>query len=263
ADDYIIKSRLKRLAPALRRSLQAANHRRERALAEQQLRVSETKLHELASHLELAKEEERAAIAREIHDDIGGTLTALKFDLAWLKRNTQLEGPVAARLAAAVKLAEEAALATQRMVRDLRPPVLNDGIAPALEWLTREFTQRSGIPLRFEVNREDIPIEEPTCIATYRICQEALTNVLKHARASKVDVSLFIAEDSLHLEVTDNGCGSTPADRAKSRSFGITSMRERARSLNGTLDISSPPGKGTTIMLSLPLPTISPNKETL
>ncbi len=251
ADDYIMKNRLKRLAPALRRSLEAARVRRERASAEAALRESELRLHELASHLETVKEHERAAFAREIHDDIGGTLTALKFDLAWLQRRANLAPEAAARLATAIETVEQTAIATQRVVRDLRPAVLDQGVVPALEWLTEQFAARTGIETHFDCNRDD-ELDQATSITLYRVCQEALTNVTKHAAASRVDVHLFMAADQVHLEIADNGRGLTSGDHAKPTSFGLTGMRERVRNLNGSVEISGAADQGTTIMVSLP-----------
>jgi signal transduction histidine kinase len=251
ADDYIMKSRLKRLAPALRRSLEAARVRRERSAVEAALRASESRLRELAGHLENVKEQERAAFAREIHDDIGGALTALKFDLAWLQRHASLPPVQAARLATAIEATNLTAMATQRVVRDLRPGVIDQGIVPALEWLTTQFAERTGIETHFDANRDD-SLDPLTSITLYRICQEALTNVTKHALASRVDVQLFIAADQVHLEISDNGKGLANADRIKPTSFGLTGMLERARNLNGSIEFSGASGKGTTVMLSLP-----------
>jgi signal transduction histidine kinase len=262
ADDYIMKSRLKRLAPALRRSLDAARVRRERAAAEAALRASEMRLHELASHLETVKEHERAAFAREIHDDIGGALTALKFDLAWLQRNTKLSPPAKARLAAAIDAVNQTATATQRVVRDLRPAVLDQGIVAALEWLTAQFAERTGIETHFDSNRDDA-LDPASCITLYRVCQEALTNVTKHASASRVDVHLFLAADQVHLEIADNGKGIISGDHAKPSSFGLAGMHERARNLNGSVEISGATDHGTTVMLSLPWVRASTIKEAI
>lgn len=251
ADDYIMKGRLKRLVPALRRSLEAARARRERASAEVALRASEAHLHELASHLETIKEHERAAFAREIHDDIGGALTALKFDLAWLQRHASLPPDAAARLATAIEAVNQTAIATQRVVRDLRPAVLDQGIVPALEWLTGQFSERTGIETHFDTNRDD-ELDPATSITLYRVCQEALTNITKHADASRVDVHLFLAADQVHLEIADNGRGLVSSDHAKPSSFGLAGMQERARNLNGTVEVSGTRDQGTTVMLSLP-----------
>lgn len=250
ADDYIIKHRLKRLAPALRRSLEAAAVRRERAAAEAALRSSEARLRELAGYLEAVKDTERAAVAAEIGEEIGSSMTALKFELAWLQRRVPLAPEARDRLAGAIKLVENATMTTQRMVDDLRPAVLDQGIVPAVEWLCAQFAQRSGIETRFDANREEMP-DSNASIGIYRICQEALSNVVRHSGATRVDVHLFADDDHIHLEVTDNGSGLILSEEVKPV-FGLTRMHERARNLQGSLDISSAPGQGTTLLLSLP-----------
>ncbi|MEQ1515481.1 MAG: ATP-binding protein [Usitatibacteraceae bacterium] len=251
ADDYIIKDRLTRLAPALRRSLLAASVRRERAAVQIALQESEARLHKLAAHLESAKDTERASFAAEIGEEIGTSLTALKFELAWLHRRTQLAPEPAERLANAIKLVEDTAMTTRRMVDDLRPAVLDQGVVPALEWLTTQFAQRTGIEAHFDANR-DAPLSPEASIGVYRVCQEALSNVVKHSGATRVDVHLFAEDDQIHLEVTDNGSGLLLSEDTKP-SFGLSKMHERARNLQGSLDISSSPAQGTTVLLSLPL----------
>jgi signal transduction histidine kinase len=139
------------------------------------------------------------------------------------------------------------------MVDDLRPGVLDQGIVPALEWLTSQFAQRSGIETHFDANR-DTPLDAGVSIGIYRVCQEALSNVVKHSGATTVDVHLFAAADQIHLEVTDNGSGLILSEDTKP-AFGLTKMHERARNLQGSLDISSSPARGTTVLLSLPLPS--------
>lgn len=250
ADDYIMKDRLKRLAPALRRSLGAAAVRRERTAAESALRASEARLRDLAGHLEMVKDTERAAFANEISEEIGSSLTALKFDLAWVQRRAQLSPQTEFRLANAIELVEQTTLIAQRLVGDLRPTILNEGIVPALEWLTSEFSKRAGVEARFDANRDEMPGPD-TSIAIYRVCQEALSNVLKHSEATRVDVHLFADGDQIHLEIADNGKG-LPLSADARQSFGLVRMHERARSLQGSLEISSTPGGGTTLLLSLP-----------
>lgn len=258
ADDYILKERLKRLAPALRRSLAAAAVRRERAAAIEALRQSEARLHDLAEHMEAAKESERAVVAGEITEEIGSSLTALKFELAWLQRRVELPAEAADRLANAIALVEQTATRAQQVVGKLRPSILDEGIVPALEWLCSQFALRSDIETRFDANR-DVALESGTSISIYRVCQEALENVAAHADASRVDVHLFIKSKQVHLEVTDNGKGwvATSGDKA---AFGLASMQERARNLSGTVDISTAPGRGTTVLLSVPALQIAPDR---
>jgi signal transduction histidine kinase len=250
ADDYIMKSGLNRLGPALRRSLKAATARRERALAEAALRLSEARVRELAKHLEAAQEAERSAAASEIGEEIGIALTAVKFELAWLQRHTQLLQPAADRMSNAISLVEAAAQAAHRVAENLRPTILDEGIAPALEWLTLRFGRHSGADARFESNLE-VELDAATSTAIYRACQDALSVVEKHGAVSRVDVSLFVSEDQIHLDVTDNGKAPTAVDDVAS-TLVIESMHERARNLHGSMDVSVNQGQGTTMLFSLP-----------
>lgn len=254
ADDYIMKDRLKRLAPALRRGLQQAAVRRERRAAEEALRLSETRLRDLTSHLEAIKEAERASVAAEISEEIGSSLTSLKFELAWLQRHSDFSDEAAARLANAIALVEATAVTAQRVCGNLRPAILDQGIVPALEWYTAQFAQQSGITTHFDANRDE-RWDGPTSTAVYRVCQEALDNIARHSGATDVEVHLFADDEHIHVEIADNGRGLSLSEQdGGKRTFGIAGMRERARTLKGTLDISSNPGKGTTVLLSLPRP---------
>lgn len=253
ADDYIMKGRLTRLVPALRRSLQAAAVRRERTAAEAALRESEARLRELTGHLEEMKETERAAVATEISEEIGSSLISLKFELAWLQRHSQFSAEAAERLGNAIALVERTAMTAQRVCGNLRPAILNEGIVPALEWFTAQFAHDSGIETHFDANRDETP-GSAASIGIYRICEAALENVARHSGATRVEVNLFVAEDQIHVEITDNGKGIGELDSLKP-SFGFAGMHERARKLNGTLDIYSKAGEGTSVLLSLPRTT--------
>lgn len=245
ADDYILKSRLPRLVPALKRSLAAAASRRKERAAAQRLR-------ELSAHLEQVKENERTAIAREIHDDIGGLLTGLTFDLAWLQSHARGD-EVLERLHNMQTLLGQARSSVQRILRELRPPMLELGVVAALEWQAQDFSRRHGIPCHFISNRETIAVSEAISAALFRICQEALTNIAKHAQATSVHIDIFADESSVTLEVTDDGVGLADDSQTKAGSYGLLGMRERAAALNGWVEINSAPGRGTSLMLSLPL----------
>ena len=151
---------------------------------------SRTELRELASHLARVREEEREAIAREIHDDVGSTLMAVKFDVAWLKGQLRHEAPTTAKLVELDRLVDVAILSSSRIMHDLRPGILDEGIVAALEWQARDFQQRMGIACGFAASAEEIPVDRATAIAAFRICQEALSNVAKYAAARRVDVRL-------------------------------------------------------------------------
>jgi signal transduction histidine kinase len=254
ADDFVLKTRMFRIASALQNSLRAAEARREANAAAAALAESEARLHALTQHLERAKEEERRAIAQEIHDDIGGALTALKFELVRMSRELEARsGEPSRRLGVIQELLESAVIASHRIQHALRPAVLDAGLVAALEWLTRGFGERTGIAVDFQSNRDDVDIEPDREAALYRVAQEALTNVRKHARnARKVHMQLFSLADEVTLEVTDDGPGFDTGSLEVTAGFGVRGLVERARGLGGWAELSSSPGRGTTVMFSIP-----------
>lgn len=255
ANDYLLKSKLARLAPAALLAIEANRTRIAKQQSDLALSQSRQKLRELAQHLQTNIELERAAIAREIHDDIGGALTAVKFDLAWIARHAG-EGRTAEKVLQRVQQAMEAIgmahEATQRIMHNLRPAILEQGLLPALQWMTDRFAKRTGIHTSFRTNNEQLVLPDALPLVAYRFCQEALTNVSKHAQATEVSVDLTLAGGVLSLEVSDNGRGLDHEDLDKARSFGIRGLRERAETVGGWVDISSGP-QGTTLILSVPL----------
>jgi signal transduction histidine kinase len=252
ADDFILKARMFRLAPALRRSLQAAEVRRNARRQAQALAASEARLRELTQHLERVKEEERRLVAREIHDDIGTTLTALKFELARLARALDGRAAAAPHINAMQDLLAQAVSAADRIQHNLRPPVLDAGLVAALEWLVQGFRNRTGVATTFESNREEIDLAPERAAAIYRVAQEALANVAKHAHATRVSVQLFAAADEVSLEVADNGVGFDRHGAESTPGFGVRGLIERARGFGGWAEVSSTPGRGTTVMFSIP-----------
>jgi two-component system sensor histidine kinase UhpB len=259
ADDFVLKTRMFRIAAALQNSLRAAAARREARSAAAALAESEARLHALTQHLERAKEEERRAIAQEIHDDIGGALTALKFEVVRLGRELDArDGDGGARLAGIRELLESAVVASHRIQHALRPAVLDAGLVAALEWLARGFAERSGLAVEFQSNREEFEIEPDRAAALYRVAQETLTNVRKHAReAQRVQMQLFALADDVTLEVTDDGPGFDTGTLEAAPGFGVRGILERARGLGGWAEVSSLPGRGTTVMFSIP-PVLRP-----
>ena len=221
--------------------------------AEQELRHSRQELRELASHLTRIREQERESIAREIHDDVGSTLTAVKFDVAWLKGELKQNARLFAKLQQMDQFVDSVILSSTRIMHDLRPGIIDEGIVASLEWQARTFEQRMGVPVLFETSHEHIALDRDQAIAVFRICQEALNNVSKYAGASRVEVRLDASADRLDLEVYDDGCGISPDDMGKADCFGLRGMRERAFSLGGALRISGGVGRGTLIALWLPL----------
>jgi signal transduction histidine kinase len=252
ADDFILKARMFRLAPALRRSLQAAEVRRNARKQAAALAESESKLHALTQHLERVKEEERRVIAREIHDDIGTTLTALKFELARLARELESRSWSAPHVTAMQELLAHAVTASDRIQHDLRPPVLDAGLVAALQWLVQGFRNRTGVVAEFESNREEVEIAADRGAALYRVAQEALANVAKHAAAQRVSVQLFAAQDEVSLEIADNGVGFETSGLTATPGFGVRGLVERARGFGGWAEVNSAPGRGTTVMFSIP-----------
>ncbi|MFZ4649727.1 MAG: sensor histidine kinase [Rubrivivax sp.] len=206
----------------------------------------------LTQHLQTSVEAERAAIAREIHDDVGGSLTALKFDLAWIERRAQ-DPEILQRVHSALETVSAAIEASQRIMHNLRPAILEQGLVAALQWMTQRFERRTGVSTVFRTSHEslDLPVGVP--LVAYRTVQEALTNISKHAQASRVSVDLSASRGILSLEITDNGRGLRPEDLAKARSFGIRGLHERADTVGGWIELSSNPGHGTTMLLSVPI----------
>ena len=251
ASDYLLKNNLARLAPAREHAIEAAEAHRARAAADEELQASRQRLAELAQHLQTSVEQERSAIAREIHDDVGGSLTALNFDLAWIARHADSE-PIRARAQAALETVTHAIEASQRIMHNLRPAILEQGLVAALQWLAQRHEKRTGIACGFHTSHEQLALPAGVPLVAYRTAQEALTNVSKHAQATRVRLDLMLAPEMLSLEVSDNGCGLSRSDLAKARSFGIRGLRERAATVGGWIDLSSS-ARGTTLILSIPI----------
>jgi len=251
ASDYLLKNNLARLVPALLHAVEANQTRRARERADLELGASKQRLRELAQHLQTSIEMERAAIAREIHDDVGGSLTALKFDLAWIARHSSSDA-VLARLVSAQETVTLAIESSQRIMHNLRPAILEQGLLAALQWMTARFERRTGVSCQLRGPQEVPRLPAGVPLVAYRTAQEALTNITKHAQASRVEIDLSLAGGVLSLEISDNGRGLSAEDLAKARSFGIRGLHERAGTVGGWVDLSSG-AAGTTLILSIPL----------
>jgi signal transduction histidine kinase len=251
ASDYLLKNNLARLVPALLHAIEATEMRHARERADRELGESQQRLRELAQHLQTSIEQERAAIAREIHDDVGGSLTALKFDLAWIARHSS-SAEVITRVNSALETVTLAIDSSKRIMHNLRPAILEQGLVAALQWITLRFEKRTGIECLLRLPRYALEFPAGVPLVAYRTAQEALTNISKHAQASKVELDLSLAGGVLSLEISDNGRGLNQDDLAKARSFGIRGLRERAGTVGGWVDLSSSPA-GTTLILSVPL----------
>lgn len=250
-DDYLVKGRLARLGTAVRNALAGAAERRAKEAAQARAEDYRRQLQALSAQLQNALDEERTRVAREVHDEIGGTLTAVRFDLEASLREAPQDG--AARVRRALGELALVQQASQRIVYDLRPPILDAGLVAALQWHTAQFAQRQGVALRFRSSHEALDLPAGLAMTLYRACQEALTNIGKHAHARQVEVDLHHGQDTLSLEIEDDGRGFDTAATARPDAFGLRGLAERMRAVGGELQVSSAPGR-TTLMLWVPLP---------
>ena len=227
----------------------------ERKRAEEYLRTSENNLHALAAHLQTLREEERIRIAREIHDELGQALTGLKMDLAWLaKRLPADKKPLAEKTNSMFALIDDTIQSVRRIAAGLRPEVLDQlGLMAACGWQARDYQLRTGIRCRISTPEEPIEIDPERSTAAFRIFQELLTNVSRHANATKVEVLLQVSEDTLILEVHDNGKGFARAEIDSPKSLGFLGMRERVLPFDGCIEFLDTVGSGTRVKVSIPL----------
>ena len=248
ADDYILKTNLTRLPAAVTGAVQKKKISREKEIAD-------TDLHRISLHLENLKEQEQARIAREVHDQLGQLLTGLKMDIGWLRKHAGEKNDaqmLAEKLNAMNSLMDEAIQTVRRVASDLRPPILDDyGLTDALEWKGVEFETRSGIKVFFEPPETAIEIDNRVSTGLYRIYQEILTNIARHAGAERVDTRLENNEGYIVLTVTDNGKGFDTSKPVSS--LGLLGMKERSYMIGGNLTINSKPGEGTSIIVTVPL----------
>lgn len=229
----------------------------ERKQIEEALRESREHLRNLAAHGDAAMEEERKRIAREIHDEQGSLLTALKLDLSLLRRQMPDAPPdISGRLDSMQQLIDETVRVMREIASQLRPAALNLGLLPSLEWLASDFQKRTGIRCRLETACE-VQLDDIRATALFRIVQESMTNITRHATASQVSISLENSESKLQVKIIDDGSGFDPAHIGKN-SFGIRGIRERLELLGGELNIDSAPGLGTALHIAIPLERATP-----
>jgi signal transduction histidine kinase len=237
----------------------------DRRRAEERLARSAREMRALSARLQTIREEEGARVAREVHDEIGQALTALGLDVAWLANNLGRQSSrakSAEKLRAMAKLIELTTGSVERIAADLRPGILDEvGLGAAAEWAVREFQDRTGIDCGLESNLNGESFDSDRATAAFRILQEALTNVVRHARARHVDVCLGVESGELRLEVRDDGVGIDARQIADPRSLGLLGMRERAHALDGDFEIAPYPDGGTLVTARIPLRSTSDRRS--
>ncbi len=251
-----LEARLAQLAD----QLLVANANLEREIAdrkrtEDEFRRSTDQLRELSARLQSVREEERTHIARVIHDELGQTLTGLKMDVAWLQRHLDQQQPALLEKTQAMSDLIDITIQTVRRISsELRPGILDDlGLVATIEWQLQEFQTRSGIQGKLISAPEETTLDADGATAAFRIFQEILTNVTRHAQATQVEVTLEESAAFLTLQVQDNGRGMTESEVHSPRSIGLLGMQERARLRAGEVQFQGTPGKGTTVTVRLPL----------
>ncbi len=218
-------------------------------------RAAHQQMVDLTNYLQVVREEERTYMAREIHDEFGQRLTALKMDISWLTNHLPtVDTAIIEKVSGMDKLVDESIQLVRQVAADLRPGLLDDlGLTAALEWQTQDFTKRSGIEYDLFFGDTDIPPVQDRDTVLFRVFQEALTNITRHSGATKITVNLFAEHDFVQLKIHDNGIGITSEALDGTKSLGLLGMRERARSLGGDVEITGNPDQGTTVLVKIPL----------
>ena len=230
----------------------------ERKRAEEQLRATTEQLRALSARLQSAREEEGTRIAREIHDELGAALTSLRWDLESFDKTisdsesgSQLQ-VTRERITTMMKLIDTTVSAVRRITQELRPSVLDDlGLAEAIEWQAEQFQARTGIICYCDCSLENIALSQEQSTTVFRIFQEALTNILRHAQATRVDITVEEKDGEFVLTINDNGRGITEDQKSGQHSLGLLGMRERAHLIGGKIDITGVEGKGTVVTLRI------------
>ncbi|MBC7601992.1 MAG: PAS domain-containing sensor histidine kinase [Ramlibacter sp.] len=200
------------------------------------------------------REEEKTRVARELHDELAQSLTALKMDTIWIRDHAHdATEQTTNKIDGMLDMLDHAVASTRRIAADLRPLMLDDlGLGPAIDWLACNFTQRSGVKVVLDVP-EDLDVPEPFATAVFRIVQESLQNVAKHAQATSVAVSVVVDANAITLEVRDDGRGFSPQAARRPESLGLLGLHERAQLLKGSIEIDSAPGRGTRVVVRMPV----------
>ena len=235
----------------------------ERKRVEEALRQSQATLRELAAYQERIREDERKRIAREIHDELGQNLLALRLDIAALHARAGTRHPrLQERSAAALDYIDTTMKSIRSIMNNLRPPVLDLGLQAAIEWQVEQFERRSGVVCEVAMNDDGQQVPEMHATAVFRILQESLNNIGRHARATFVRIEVYIDTSQLTMSIKDNGVGMYPDDRRKAHRFGLIGIEERITMLGGALTIDSVPGQGTVLHMTIPLQAQLANAST-
>ncbi|MEO5941856.1 MAG: PAS domain S-box protein, partial [Ferruginibacter sp.] len=232
-----------------------ANDITEKIIAEENLKKSHEELRELATYLEKIRESERTHMAREIHDELGQQLTGLKMDISWLNKRIRSEDEeVNTKIKDTIKLIDKTVVTVRRIATQLRPSILDDlGLIAAMEWQSEEFQKRAEIRTGFKSNLSNVDVKPEIATGVFRIYQESLTNVLRHAAATEVNSSLTIEQDRLELVIIDNGKGFNINEIEHKKTLGLLGMKERSLLMGGEYEITGRPGVGTSVRIIVPL----------
>jgi two-component system sensor histidine kinase UhpB len=233
----------------------------DRKQAEQELRQSLAQLHQLTQHIEEVRENERVVIARELHDDLGQALTAVKIDLGIIKQRITEPG-LLSKVDQVSELVRNTIFTVQRLTSELRPQIIDDlGLEAAIEWYSNDFAQRNQLTAVCHLDPEINSFSASTSLTIFRIIQESLTNVSRYAKAKRVEIELIQSEDQVYLSITDDGIGISESEINSKKSFGIIGMKERTGSLGGKFEISKRKEKGTLVRISFPKVKIIANEN--
>lgn len=227
----------------------------DRLKAQEEVRQTNEQLRLLTDHLQQVREDERKRIAREIHDELGQQITAIKMDVAWVDKNIpDQNSSLKDKIKNIIQLLDSSNLSIRHILKELRMGVLDDyGLVEALQWLGRQFTSTTNIPVTFTSNENILKVNENIAICVFRVCQEALTNITRHANAQNVTCILKKENNHLKFYVADDGNGFDPDILKSNISFGIIGLKERVAALKGTFELETAKGKGTTIIITIPL----------
>ena len=251
----VLRSKVAVFVELYAKNANLARQMRERMAVEERLKESEEKLRRLAAYLVSVREEERTHIAREIHDELGQVLTGLKMDVTWVAQRLEAkQKALQGKTQSMCGLIDSAIQTVRKIASGLRPEILDEmGLVAAIDWQAKDFQKRTGIRTRIQLPPEGTKLDIDVSTTMFRIFQEILTNVARHARATRVDVELAVAEDCVSLQVADNGVGIAEGDVNGKKSLGLLGMHERALLFGGEVSITGAAGEGTRVVVSIPL----------